>query len=187
MIHTYRLDLRGGPYTVSINAVARSERESFAGLTTCEAPNQPAPGQRRRPFDRRPLKHVFERKLQQSRIPGGLDLPEVRIVDCRNRKARIQVVWKIERFGPELYALPFANLESSSYSHIDLNRPRDQHIRCAKRGIRAQRGLAKRLRVQVVIQRLDVALRAPTSGLHKANSAARFVGKKGSGISKSQD
>jgi hypothetical protein len=42
MIHTYRLDLRGGPYTMSINAVARSERESFAGRTTCEAPNQPA-------------------------------------------------------------------------------------------------------------------------------------------------
>src|SRR6266850_312019 len=72
-----------------------------------------------------PLKHVLQRKLQDSWIPRSQYLSKEGAVDCRRRICRtehgIHVIWKVERLGSELQRLILPNLETSSHSHVDLN------------------------------------------------------------------
>src|SRR6266850_5521113 len=72
-----------------------------------------------------PLKHVLQRKLQDSWIPRSQYLSKEGAVDCRRRIRRtehgIHVIWKVERLGSELQRLILPNLETSSHPHVDLN------------------------------------------------------------------
>src|SRR2546425_2919410 len=69
-----------------------------------------------------PLKHVLQRKLQDSWIPRSQYLSKEGAVDCRRRIRRtehgIHVIWKVERLGSELQRLILPNLETSSHSHV---------------------------------------------------------------------
>src|SRR5213593_5197397 len=68
-----------------------------------------------------PLKHVLQRKLQDSWICRRQYLSKHREIDRRHRVVRIHVIWKVERLGSELQRLILPNLETSSHSHVDLN------------------------------------------------------------------
>src|SRR5437870_2707198 len=68
-----------------------------------------------------PLKHVLQRKLQDSWICRRQNLSKHREIDRRHRVVRIHVIWKVERLGSELQRLILPNLETSSHSHVDLN------------------------------------------------------------------